>query len=272
MRLWPCLITALWLAAPLPAAAQDAGTLADIRQDLTVLFIELQRLRGELNTTGPSEQTVDGATLRDRLNSIEGAIQTLTARVEDLEFRVDRVTDDGTRRIGDLEFRLCELEPACDLNSLGRTPTLGGEELDPLRFPGEPAEEGPVLAVAEQADFDAAANAVEAGDYATAVTLFVAFGETYPGSPLSTQAHFLRGEALEGLGQMRDAARAYLDAFNIDPAGPLAPDALFRLGRSIAAFGQLGDACLTLAEVGVRFPGAPAETEARITMQSLGCS
>ena len=38
-------VAALWLALTSPAQAQDAGTLADIRQDLAVLFIELQRLK-----------------------------------------------------------------------------------------------------------------------------------------------------------------------------------------------------------------------------------
>ncbi|MEO0761253.1 MAG: tol-pal system protein, partial [Pseudomonadota bacterium] len=34
------------------AVAQDAETLADIRQEMTVLYVEVQRLRRELSTTG----------------------------------------------------------------------------------------------------------------------------------------------------------------------------------------------------------------------------
>ena len=45
------LIAALFLGAP--AVAQDrAQTLADIRQELTVLYVEMQRLKRELSTTG----------------------------------------------------------------------------------------------------------------------------------------------------------------------------------------------------------------------------
>ncbi|MDX1785990.1 MAG: tetratricopeptide repeat protein, partial [Roseovarius sp.] len=93
----------------------------------------------------------------------------------------------------------------------------------------------------------------------------------YPGGPLSDQAGLKRGEALEGAGDLTDAARAYLDTFSAAPQGPLAPDALFRLGRALGRLGQTEEACLTLAEVEVRFPGGPAVAEAQGEMQSLGC-
>ena len=44
------LIAALLFATPV--AAQDAETLADIRQELTVLYVELQKLKRELSTNG----------------------------------------------------------------------------------------------------------------------------------------------------------------------------------------------------------------------------
>jgi hypothetical protein len=43
---------ALW---PLGAAAQDDQTLADVRQELTVLNVEIQKLRRELSTTGTAQ-------------------------------------------------------------------------------------------------------------------------------------------------------------------------------------------------------------------------
>ena len=38
------------------------------------------------------------------------------------------------------------------------------------------------------------------------------------------------------------------------------------------AIGQVEDACLTLAEVGVRFPASAAEMDAQTTMARFGCS
>ena len=51
-----CLIGALSVQAR-PVAAQSDQTLADIRQELSVLYVEIQKLKRELSTTGtPSVQ------------------------------------------------------------------------------------------------------------------------------------------------------------------------------------------------------------------------
>ena len=94
------------LSLPLPAMAQNEETLADIRQQLTVLYVDVQRLRRELSTTGGLNSGVVGNTPLDRLNAIEAELQRLTSKSEELEFRVNRITVDGTNRIGDLEIRL----------------------------------------------------------------------------------------------------------------------------------------------------------------------
>ncbi|MBE0413502.1 tol-pal system protein YbgF [Yoonia sp.] len=260
------------LLAPLPAVAQEE-TLADIRQQLTVLYVDVQRLKRELSTTGGPASGVAGNTPLDRLNAIDSELQRLTAKTEELEFRVNRITVDGTNRIGDLEFRLCELESRCDIATLGETPSLGGVDnaaTVPAAAP-PPATGGPALAVGESSDFQRAQEALASGDFRSAADQLAAFGATYPGSPLAPQADYLRGEALEGLGQVTDAARAYLAAFSSDPNGGRAPDALFKLGASLGAIGQTQDACLTLAEVNVRFPGSAAVTQAQTVMQNLGC-
>ena len=46
----------------------------------------------------------------ERVQNIETELQRLTALSEELQFRVERVVQDGTNRVGDLEFRLVELE------------------------------------------------------------------------------------------------------------------------------------------------------------------
>ena len=267
------LVLGLGLTGALPVVAQDQ-TLADIRQELSVLYVDIQRLRTELSTTGAPQVSVQGNTPLDRLNAIEAELQRLTAKTEELEFRVNRITVDGTNRIGDLEFRLCELEPGCDVALLGDTPSLGGVDSAagvPVAEPA-PATGGPALAIGEEADFERAQEALASGDFRGAADLLAAFGQTYPGSPLAAQAAFMRGEAYEGLGEMTNAARAYLESFSSDAVGPVAPQALYKLGFALGQIGQTQDACLTLGEVGVRFPGNSYEAEARQTMNRLGCS
>ena len=114
------LIVALGLAfGPVVAQAQDAQTLADVRQELTVLNVEVQKLRRELSTTGGAGAPVASGSVLDRVNAMESELQRLTSKTEELENKVNRVVTDGTNRIGDLEFRLVELEGG-DVGSTGR--------------------------------------------------------------------------------------------------------------------------------------------------------
>jgi len=275
-------LLALSLLAAVPAAAQDS-TLADIRQELSVLYVEIQRLKRELSTTGSPGVSLGGSTGIERLNRIESELQRLTAEAEQMELTVNRVVTDGTNRIGDLEFRLCELEADCDIGSLGETPTLGGVDTGPATTPavdttlpsvaaGDPATTGGgELAMSEQADFDNARAAFDAGEFAQAAQLFRGFTDTYPGGPLNAEAHYLRGEALRSSGDTAGAARAYLDSFKSSPDGNRAPDALLNLGVSLGDLGQVEEACVMLTQVGQRFPGSAQAGTAVSRAQSLAC-
>lgn len=264
-----CLVAGFGFAAPVAAQEQ---TLADIRQEMSVLFVEIQKLKRELSTTGTPGISFGGDTLQ-RLDLIESELARLTSKTERLEFRINQVVADGTNQIGDLEFRLCELEPNCDIASLGDTPTLGGESATPVA-PVRPAPANgneTQLAMGEQADFDRAKAALDQGSFRSAADLFEAFTSTYTGGPLTGQAHYYRGQALAGLGETSGAARSYLNSFSGDPQGALAPDALYGLGESLGVLGQANEACVTLAEVGVRFPGSGTADRASVEMQRLGC-
>ena len=257
----------------LPVAAQQDQTLADIRQELNVLYVEVQKLKRELSTTGAPQIASGGDSVLDRVGAIESELQRLTAKTEQLEHRIGRVVEDGTNRIGDLEFRLVELEGG-DVSKLGETTTLGGDTgaAAAPAVPEPAATGGGELAMGEQADFDAAQAALEARDYQRAATLFDAFNQSYPGSPMAPRAYLAQGRALDGLGDTREAARAYLTAFTGDDTGPTAPAALYELGAALGRLGQVDQACVTLGEVGVRFPGGEAAALARSEMSSLGCN
>jgi len=269
------LAAGLGLALAAPAPAQDDGrTLADIRQDLAALYVEIQRLNRELSTTSGPSAPPASASLIERVDQIERELQRLTARTEELSFRIARIVEDGTNRIGDLEFRLCELEPGCDIAGLGDTPTLGGlapEGGVDLPEPAPRDDDAPQLAVGEREAFERAEAALEAGDHATAARLFAEHAETYPGGPLTGAAHFGRGRALDALERTADAARAYLEAFSQAPSGPNAPAALLALGRNLGALGQTQDACTTLGELRARFPDSAAAGQAGAELGRLDC-
>jgi len=278
MRSVPVLLVLLLALSPLRAAAQDQQTLADIRQELTVLFVEVQRLKRELSTTGSPSAAIGGGSVLDRVKAIEAQLTRLTARTEQLENRVDRVVRDGTNRIGDLEFRLVELEGG-DVSQLGETTTLGGGDLPQsatvvppgggTTAPGSAAGE---LAVGEAQDFKAANDAFAAGDYETAVTLLQDFNRNYPGSPVAAEASLKRGLALNQLGDTREAARAFLEGYSVDPTGPLASQSVLALGTALGQLGSTREACLTLGEIPVRYAGTPEVALAQAEMARLGCS
>ena len=262
---------------PISGVAQTREeTLADIRQQLSVLYVEMQRLKRELSTTGAAGTIVTGATTLERLDVIEQQLQVLTGKTEELQFRVERIVEDGTNRIGDLEFRLVELEGG-DLSQLGETTTLGGDvaeaqvdtgEEDSGSGDGTPSE----LAVGEEVDFGRAMTALDEGAFGAAADQFASFVQTYPGSPLEPEAHLRRGQALEGAQDMTGAARAFLEAYSGAPTAATAPEALFRLGKSLGALGQTNEACVTLNEVSVRYPSAEHAVEAQLEMVNLQCS
>ncbi|GFE65388.1 tol-pal system protein YbgF [Litoreibacter roseus] len=255
------------------AFAQDnTQTLADIRQELVILNTEIAKLRREMSTTGSPNVNISGDMLQ-RLDAIEAQMADLTAMTEGLKNRVDRVVADGTNRIGDLEFRLVELEGG-DLGSIGETPVLGGEAgapLPPIAAPDSPTD-GVELAVAEREDFERAEAALEAGDYRGAADQFASFTQNYPGGPLSPDAHFFRGQAHENLGDWNAAARAYLESFSGAPNAPRAPEALFKLGVSLNELGQTEEACLMLQEIGSRYPSSDQIAPAQTAQQNMGCS
>ena len=269
--------TAVALSSPSAMIAQQADpqTLADIRQELTVLHVEMQKLKRELSTTGTAGTALSGSGVLQRVDAIEAEVQRLTGKTEELEFRINSVVKDGTNRIGDLEFRLVELEGG-DVSKLGETTTLGGTlpeapVVDNGGSGDTTVDEGAQMAVGEVADFERAEAALAAGEHAKAADLFTAFGETYSGGPLGLKAQVLLGAAREGNDDLTGAARAYLAAFSAAPEGEDAPDALFRLGRTLGRLGQTQEACVTLTEVGLRFPDAPSVLEAQSTMRNLGC-
>lgn len=271
MTRFGCAVLGLMLLVGNPAWSQDQ-TLADIRQQLNILFVDIQHLKRELSTTGGASANTGVGDQLDRINQIEAELVRLTSKTEQLENRINLVVRDGTKRIGDLEFRLVELEGG-DLSQLSETTTLGGEASGGQEVVGQATETSanPEMAMGEQGDFDRAHAALEAGENSKAVQLFTAFSDTYTGGPLSGDAHFFRGQALSAMGETANAARAYLESFSGSPASARAPDALLGLGVTLGKLGQTNEACVSLREVGVRFPGAAAVDAAQLEIQKLNC-
>lgn len=261
-----------------PAVGQDrAQTLADIKIELTALMAEFTALKAELVASGAAQTGAAGGDALQRLDTIEAAIARLSAQSEAVEIKLNRVISDGTNRLGDLEYRLCEATEGCDLTTLGETSALGGDsgaQAAPIEGSGDAlpgAGGGAELAIGETRDYNRAITLMEAGDFAGAAAGLAAFVQTYPGSPLTQEVQFKQGEALTQAGDAAGAARAYLDAFTTDDGGEFAAESLLKLGKALGDLGQGPDACLTLAEVDARYPGSIRAEDAKTAMAGLGC-
>ncbi len=285
----------LLIALMLPAAAQaddKAKTLADVKVELATLAAEFTTLKQELVTTRAATTGAAGADPLKRMDAIEAELTKLTAKTEAVQQKLDQVVADGTNRIGDIEFRLCELTKGCDPTKLPTTPDLGALAAEAVTTGAAtttttaPATASatttatttattaatPDMAVNEQADFDRAQAVLDSSDFHTAADLFATYAQTYPGGALAQKAGVRRGDALTKLGDTAKAARSYLDAFSGAPQGTMAGEALTKLGQALGKLGQKPEACVTLAEVGKRFPGSADATNAATAMQGLGCS
>lgn len=285
----------LALILPLRVLAQDASPpalpdssapaperLADLRASLGQLSAGLQALRAELVASGAEGfQAAGGDTAIDRMTAMEAEIARLTGRIEALEHRITRLVRDGTNRIGDIEFRLCELDPLCDLGALttaqmdagvaGAGGAAGGLDLSPSVSP-EPESTPAFPNEAAASAWAAAEEALAVGDAAGAAAQFEAIADAHAGTPLAAEAIYQRGAALDAGGEAAAAAQAWLQSFSAAPGGARAPDALLGIARVLADQGKTADACVFLDDLTARFGGSAAAAEAQERIAALGCA
>ena len=309
------LITIICLL-PITSQAETLNqTLNDIGQRLKSLVVDIQRLSSEADRLSAEakkarEEKNDAVTKSslDRIQTIETELQSMTAKVESLEFQLNKLTTDSIKRFDDIEFRLCELEAGCDIDQIGSSTFLEGElkinipKITPVQ------ENTNELAIAEEGDYDAAKIAFDNKEFDVALDKFMRFIEAYPEGDLTNQSNYyiasalfelekwdeaieaysvfinlnsdslLLGESYLKMGQAyavlekwTDAARSYLSAFQYDREALIAPNALFYLGMSLDKIGQRQESCQTINEVIIRYPDAPIVSTAMKEMQIMEC-
>lgn len=269
----------------------DAATLADMQTTLRAVAADLQGLRAELLASGAQGfAAAGGNSAIDRMNAMEARIATLTEQTELLENRIRQVVADGTNRVGDIEFRLCELDPNCDLGALmtadlggqgGITPAPGGGPVpmppsnvsaQTLPPPVEITQTTTPPTEEEAREFADIRALVSAQDWVAASDRLDHLVTAHAGGPLTTEALYLQGLARQGRGQLPEAAQSYLMAFSAAPDGPRAPASLLALSRAMAGIGAPADACPYLDELARRFPASPEAAEAAPLAETAACA
>ena len=246
--------------AVLVATPAGADTVADLRADLDALTGAVAELARELSSGAATAQPGYDGTLLDRVDQMEASLADLTRRTEELEFRIRRVIDTASNRLGDLEFRLTELEGG---STEGLSPPPLGQDA--------PRTPQPQLAEGEQQAFEDAIALAEDDQPEAAAAALARFIETYPGSPLGAEASFTLAELNRELGREPDAARAYLNLYMAAPDGPDAPRALLALGESLGRLDQTAEACAMFDELRARFAGSPEAVQSDAARARLAC-
>ncbi|MDO5528791.1 MAG: tol-pal system protein [Paracoccus sp. (in: a-proteobacteria)] len=277
-----------------PPAEVSPETLAEMQASLRGVAADLQALRAELVASGAEGfAAVGGDGALDRMNALEAKIAGLTDRLEQLENRVRRIVADGTARLGDLEFRLCEMDAHCDLGALmtaelgafgvpaldgGQVPgpntgapDLGAVISTPLPPPDAPAPEFGPATPEEARHFQAAQDAIAEGDHARALDILDRLISSHSGGPLTAEALFMRGETMEAQGAGADAGATWLEAYAADPGGPRAAPSLLRLARALSETGPPERACPFWAELVSRYEDRPEAAEAEAKMAEIDC-
>lgn len=243
--------------------------------------------------------------LEEQFLAGDPVVETLTRRLDDLEYQVREVTGEAER----LQFENRQLRQQVDQLQA---------ELDAMRAPAQPVVDeaaaawmndgldGEVPAEATQGQpviytdpddphaearaaatgtlgatppppasadpafaFDTARSRLNDGDFIGAQSGFEAFVADHADHPQAGEAWYWLGETFFVRSQFAEAADAYIASLRNQPDGEKAPDALVRLAASLHGLGRTREACETLSRFGRQFPNASQASRDRAARESV---
>jgi tol-pal system protein YbgF len=190
--------------------------------------------------------------MAQRIDALQAELRSMRGDVELLQNQSEGGKTQTRNLYGDLEKRIAALET---LGGVGAAGSMAGA----ISAPGSAVPAAPPVAGgSEQAIYDAAFNALKSGDYPKAIAGFRGFVESYPASPLASNAQYWLGEAHYVTREYQNAITAFQKVTTQWPDSRKAPDAMVKVGFTQSALGRNGDARVTLEEVVRRYPGTEA--------------
>ena len=246
--------------------------LADIRLQLIDLYGQIESLRRELLPTGGrQEKNISDLDSLRRLDDMEAELRQAISKIEELEFKIQRIAADGNNQIRDIEFQLSEIT-----NSDQPTISLGtplGTKVNPVASEN-PDTVAPVvsdLSELEKDVFDSAFEAYNRSDLETARDRFQDYLKAYPDGKFVADAYYYIGESLIVKKDWREAGKSFLNAYNQNQTSPVAPKSLLRLGETLIEFDRPVEACRILKNVGALFPNSGEAGLADSRIARLDC-
>ena len=261
-----------------------------LQQDIKTL--EKAVYSKDLNTTSSNEvissENSDVLTKHLlKLSELEEQFKILTNNFEEINFKLDKLSNRITKIQTDNQMRFQDLENS-DLTNVSKEKKLPGSgEAQDLGKALEIKEEESDTASAEQIQetqsiesvgtvitetaertekilpndtpekqYDFAVSFIKVGDYETAELALREFVDTHPKHKLAGNAQYWYGETFRVRQLYQDAATAYLNGYQKYPKSSKAPVNLLKLGVMLVQIGEKEQGCSMILGVKNQYPKA----------------
>jgi len=221
-----------------------------------------------------------------KLNEIEEQFQELTNKYEEINFKIDRLSNRITKIQSDNQLRFSDLEgtksdgptqqsvskqkrlPGTDLpQDLGRISNTDLNSTDEVQKTQSVETAGLVVTERKKREallpnkspkeqYDFAVSFIKVGDYETAEFALREFIDKNKDNDLAGSAQYWYGETFRVRQLYQDAAAAYLDGYQNYPKSKKAPINLLKLGSTLVKMGEKEQGCLMILGVKKEYPKA----------------
>ncbi len=246
-------VLALGLMSPSNADAQRRQSVAD----------RVTALEQQANAPSPTLE------LLKQIDELRAEVSTLRAQIEELQHQNEQTANSARTQYLDVDARLQRLEAASQPPPVLELPgaPVEGAPADATATPpassNKPAA-SPVPATAdEKAAYDAALNALKAGEYVDSSRQFGDFLARYPNGPYAPNALYWLGESYYVTENYPLAAEQFRVLVQRYPNHDKTPGGMLKLGLSQLGMKENSAGRATLQAVIDQYPGSDAARTAR---------
>jgi len=245
----------------------------------------------DVNTVSNTTMSADSSDVLTKhllkLSELEEQFKTLTNSFEEVNFKLDKLSNRITKVQTDNQMRFQDLESSTVTNTKKKKKKLPGS--------GEAQDLGKALELKEESDtasaeqiqqtqsiesvgtvvteiaertekilpdssaekqYEFAVSFIKVGDYETAELALREFVDTHPEHKLAGSAQYWYGETFRVRQLYQDAATAYLNGYKKYPKSSKAPVNLLKLGVMLVQIGEKEQGCSMILGVKDQYPKA----------------
>ena len=272
-------------------------TIEQLQKDIKTLeravYSGSTNLNNEINSTDTSlDPNSEDVLTRHllKLTEIETQFQNLTNRFEEINFKLDKLSNRLSKVQADNQIRFQDLENASVINDDKKTVVQNSkdkilpgssqpQDLGSISYKDTntnqtiqqtqsidttatvvtetfQAEDKILPSESPENQYEFATSFLKVGDYSTAERAFREFVQANPEHKLAGNAQYWYAETFRIRQLYTDAATAYLEGYQKYPKGKKAPENLLKLGVSMVQIGEKDQGCKMINGVEKEYPDA----------------